>query len=179
MDIVRSAHFQIVPWSSLYFYKIYRPLPMFTSVQFSRSVMSDSLWPHELQHARPPCPSPTPRVHSKSEVAQLCPTLCDPMDGSLPGSSIHGICQARVLEWGAITFSDICICIYIYIQWNTTQPKRKEILTFATTWMDWSVLCLVKWVRQRETNTIWYHLHVESEKWNKREYKRKETESQI
>ena len=115
----------------------------------------------------------------KSEVAQLCPTLCDPMDGSLPGSSIHGICQARVLEWGAITFSDICICIYIYLQWNTSQPKRKEILTFATTWMDWSVLCLVKWVRQRETNTIWYHLHVESEKWNKREYKRKETESQI
>ena len=36
------------------------------SVQFSRSVVSDSLWPHELQHARPPCPSPTPRVHSNS-----------------------------------------------------------------------------------------------------------------
>ena len=35
-------------------------------VQFSRSVVSDSLWPHELQHARPPCPSPTPRVHSNS-----------------------------------------------------------------------------------------------------------------
>ena len=38
----------------------------FTSVQFSRSVVSDSLRPHELQHARPPCPSPTPRVHSDS-----------------------------------------------------------------------------------------------------------------
>ena len=36
------------------------------SVQFSRSVMSDSLWPHESQHARPPCPSPSPRVHSNS-----------------------------------------------------------------------------------------------------------------
>ena len=36
---------------------------LFSSVQFSLSVMSDSLWPHELQHARPPCPSPTPRVH--------------------------------------------------------------------------------------------------------------------
>ena len=35
----------------------------FSSVQFSRSVVSDSLWPHELQHARPPCPSPTPRVY--------------------------------------------------------------------------------------------------------------------
>ena len=38
----------------------------FSSVQFSRSVVSDSLWPHELQHARPSCPSPTPRVHSNS-----------------------------------------------------------------------------------------------------------------
>ena len=38
----------------------------FTSVQFSHSVISDSLWPHELQHARPPCPSPTPGVHSNS-----------------------------------------------------------------------------------------------------------------
>ena len=37
----------------------------FSSVQFSRSVVSDSLWPHELQHARPPCPSPTPGVHPK------------------------------------------------------------------------------------------------------------------
>ena len=41
----------------------------------------------------------------KSEVAQSCPTLSDPMDCSPPGSSIHGIFQARVLEWGAIAFS--------------------------------------------------------------------------
>ena len=45
------------------------------------------------------------KVKSKSEVAQSCPTLCDPMDCSLPGSSVHGIFQARVLEWGAISFS--------------------------------------------------------------------------
>ena len=38
-------------------------------------------------------------------VTYLCPTLCDPMDCSLPGSSVHGIFQARVLEWGAIAFS--------------------------------------------------------------------------
>ena len=38
---------------------------------------------------------------------QSCPTLCDPMDSSLPGSSIHGIFQARVLEWGAIAFSEV------------------------------------------------------------------------
>ena len=42
---------------------------------------------------------------SESEVAQSCPTLCDPMDCSLSGSSVHGIFQARVLEWVAISFS--------------------------------------------------------------------------
>ena len=45
------------------------------------------------------------KVKSESEVAQSCPTLSDPMDYSLPGSSIHGIFQVRVLEWGAIAFS--------------------------------------------------------------------------
>ena len=45
------------------------------------------------------------KVKSESEVAQSCPTLSDPMDYSLPGSSVHGIFQARVLEWGAIAFS--------------------------------------------------------------------------
>ena len=43
---------------------------------------------------------------SESEVAQLCPTLLDPMVCSLPGSSVHGIFQTRVLEWGAIAFSN-------------------------------------------------------------------------
>ena len=46
------------------------------------------------------------KVKSESEVAQLCPTLSDPMDCSPQGSSAHGIFQARVLEWGAIAFSD-------------------------------------------------------------------------
>ena len=45
------------------------------------------------------------KVKSESEVAQSCPTLCDPMDFSLPGSSVHGIFQARALEWGTIAFS--------------------------------------------------------------------------
>ena len=45
------------------------------------------------------------KVKSESEVAQSCPTLSDPMDCSLSGSSVHGICQARVLEWVAIAFS--------------------------------------------------------------------------
>ena len=45
------------------------------------------------------------KVESESEVAPSCLTLSDPIDGSPPGSSIHGIFQARVLEWGAIAFS--------------------------------------------------------------------------
>ena len=47
------------------------------------------------------------KMESESEVAQSCPTLCDPMDCSLPGSSVHGIFQARVLEWIAISFSRV------------------------------------------------------------------------
>ena len=47
------------------------------------------------------------KVKSESEVAQSCPTPSDPMDCSQPGSSIHGIFQARVLEWGAIAFSGL------------------------------------------------------------------------
>ena len=46
------------------------------------------------------------KVKSESEVSQSCLTLCDPMDCSLPGSSIHGIFQAKVLEWGVIAFSN-------------------------------------------------------------------------
>ena len=75
--------------------------------------------PHRRQPTRLPHPWDSPgkntgvgchfllqcmKVKSESEVAQLCPTLHDPMDCSLPGSSAHGIFQARVLEWGAISF---------------------------------------------------------------------------
>ena len=61
-------------------------------------------------------------VKSESEVAQSCPTLRDPMDCSLPGSSVHGIFQARVLEWGAIAFSTLSssmilrmLCVYVLL----------------------------------------------------------------
>ena len=82
--------------------------------------MSDSVQPHRRQPTRLPRPWDSlgkntgvgchfllqrMKVKSESEVAQSCPTLRDPMDCSLPGSSIHGIYQARVLEWGAIAFS--------------------------------------------------------------------------
>ena len=52
------------------------------------------------------------KVKSESEVAQSCPTLLDPMDYSLPGSPAHGIFQERVMEWGAIAFSDLTIVQY-------------------------------------------------------------------
>ena len=79
--------------------------------------MSDSVWPHRQQPTRLPHPWDSPgkntgvgchfllqcmKVKNESEVAQSCPTLSDPKDCSLPGSSVHGIFQARVLEWGAI-----------------------------------------------------------------------------
>ena len=51
-------------------------------------------------------PFPSSMHESESEVTQSCPTLSDPMDCSLPDSSVHGICQARVMEWGAIAFSN-------------------------------------------------------------------------
>ena len=84
------------------------------------SVVSDSVRPHRWQPTRFPRPWDSPGKNpgvgchfllqcttekSESEVAQSCPTLSDPMDCIPPGSSIHGIFQARVLEWGAIAFS--------------------------------------------------------------------------
>ena len=83
--------------------------------------MSDSVRPQGRQPTRLPRPWDSPgkntgvgchvllqcmKVKSESEVAQSCPTLSNPMDCSLLGSSIHGIFQARVLEWGAIAFSE-------------------------------------------------------------------------
>ena len=83
--------------------------------------MSDSVGPHRRQPTRLPCPGDSPgkntgvgchfllqcmKVKSESEVSQSCPTLRDPVDCSPPGSSVHGIFQARVLEWGAIAFSE-------------------------------------------------------------------------
>ena len=82
--------------------------------------MSDSVRPHRRQPTRLPRPWDSPgkntgvdchfllqcmKVKSEREVIQLCPTLSNPMDCSLPGFSIHGIFQTRALEWGAIAIS--------------------------------------------------------------------------
>ena len=60
---------------------------------------------------------------SESEVAQSCPTLSDPTDCSLPGSSLHGIFQARILEWGAISFSAYKhICFSLMLRKSFSDP---------------------------------------------------------
>ena len=111
--------------------------------------MSDSVRPHRQQPTRLPRPWDSPgkntgvgchfllqcmKVKSESEVAQSCLTLSDPVDCSLPGSSIHGVCQARVLEWVAIvggedhkragemssgtdSFTVLSIAPDLYVQW--------------------------------------------------------------
>ena len=86
----------------------------------AKSLLSDSVRPQRRQPTRLPRPWDSPgkntgvgchfllqcrKVKSEREVAQSCPTLPDPMDCSPPGFSVHGIFQARVLEWGAIAFS--------------------------------------------------------------------------
>ena len=94
------------------------------SDQISCSVVSDSVRPQRRQPTRLLHPWDSPgkntgvgchfllqcmKVESESEVTQSCLTLSDPMDCSPPGSSVHGIFQARVLEWGAIAFSQIIL----------------------------------------------------------------------
>ena len=73
---------------------------------------------------------------SESEIAQLCPILYDPMDCSLPGSSIHGIFQARVLEWGAIAFSR-----------GSSQPRDQAWVSCIADrhFTVWSTTCLETW----------------------------------
>ena len=116
--------------------------------KWSHSVVSNSVRPHRWQPAKLPHPWDSPgkntgvgrhfllqcmKVKSEREVAQLCPTLRNPMDYSLPGSSIHGIFQARVLEWDAIAFS---------------QKLHQEHLSFIT-WrtLNWlsSRGCIINW----------------------------------
>ena len=72
------------------------------------------------------------KVKSESEIAQLCLTLSDPMDCSLPGSSVHGIFQARVLEWGAIAFSNEMSSVDKSIEIET-----ESILVVAYGWEKW------------------------------------------
>ena len=106
----------------------------FSSVQFSRSVMSDSLWPHESQHARPPCPSPTPRVHSNS-----CPSSqwCHPAISSsvIPFSSCpqslpasESFPMSQLFAWGGQNTGVSALASFL--------PKNTQVWS-PLGWTDW------------------------------------------
>ena len=109
--------------------------------------MSDSVRPHRWQPIRFPRPWDSPgkntgagchfllqcmKVKSETEVTQSCLTLSDPMDCSLPGSSVHGILQARILEWVAISFSKT-LSYKEQISWLPESGAGGEVK-----WVKWS-----------------------------------------
>ena len=114
--------------------------------------MSNSVRPHRRQPTRLPRPWDSPgkntgvgchfllqciKVKSESEVARSCLTLSDPMDCGLLGSSIHGIFQARVLEWGAIAFSTSMR----YLERSKSQTESRMMLPGAAgKWGEWKLL---------------------------------------
>ena len=143
--------------------------------------MSDSVRPHRQQPTRLPSPWDSPgkntrvgchfllqciKVKNESEVAQLCPSLRDSMDCSLPGSSIHGIFQARVLAWGAIAFSEISYT-YTYISplfWisfplRSSQSNEQSSLCYT---VDFYQLFYMMWVGLQTV--------IQSEKSQKKKY---------
>ena len=133
------------------------------------SVVSDSVRPHRRQPTRLPHPWDSPgkntgvgchcllqcmKVKSESKVTQSCPTLSDPMDCSPPGSSIHGIFQARVLDWGAIAFSDWdnhMVFIFNLLMWCITLIylqilKNPCILGIKPTWSRFMIFLICCWI---------------------------------
>ena len=114
---------------------IYHHLLCLTSVQFSHSVMSDSLRPHESQHARPPCPSPTPRVHSNSYPSSW---WCHPAVSSsvIPFSScpqslpVSGSCpMSQLFAWGGQSIWSFSF---------STSPSNEHpgLVSFRMDWSD-------------------------------------------
>ena len=121
--------------------------------------MSNSVQPQRWQPTRLPRPWDSPgkntgvgchfllqcmKVKSKSVVAQSCPTPSDPMDCSLPGSSAHGIFQARVLEWGAIAFFLLNLFLFGYvwlfvIPW-TIAHQAPLFMEFQARILEWVVI---------------------------------------
>ena len=121
--------------------------------------MSDSVQPHRWQPTRLPRPWDSPgkntgvgchfllqcmKVKSESEVAQSCPTLSDPMDCSLPGSSVHGIFQAGVLEWGANAFSvEPMNSPHLHLSWLLTYWRGLFLEFYFTLSISLSFLLLL------------------------------------
>ena len=125
------------------------------------SVLSNPVQPQRRQPTRLPRPWDSPgkntgvgchfllqcmKGKSESEVAQSCPTSNDPMDCSPPGSSIHGIFQARVLEWGAIAFSGWLPHLPVYFSPKSkpqTQVKARQVETGGDSGLQGTRICLI------------------------------------
>ena len=112
-----------------------RGLLQFSSVQFSHSVVSDSFWPHELQHARPPCPSPTPRVYSNSCLSSR---WCHPAISSsaVPFSS----CTQPLPASGSFPMSQL----FAWGGQSTGVSASASVLPMNT--QDWSPLGWTGWI---------------------------------
>ena len=124
-------------WEGVIVYRVSEKAPfnggeayrVFSLVQFSRSVLSDSLQPHEAQHARPPCPSPTPRVHSDScPASQWChpaisssvvPSSSCPQ--SLPASESFPMSQ--LFAWGGQSTGVGCHWLLQLVPWPGIKPR--------------------------------------------------------
>ena len=121
--------------------------------------MSNSLRPHRRQPTRLSRPWDSPgkntgvgchcllqcmKVKSESEVAESCPTPSDRMDCSLPSSSIHGIFQAGVLEWGAIAFSNSCLGPTLYVSKAWVTLKLFFLRNYDICWV------LVMWITSQD-----------------------------
>ena len=157
--------------------------------------MSDTVRPHRQQPTRLPRPWDSPgkdtgvgchfllqcmKVKSESEVAWSCLTLSDPMDYSPPGSSVHGIFQAKVLEWVAIAFSNTVQFSSVQFSHSVvSDPQRPHGLQPSRLLCPWDfpgkstgVGChcllqegtMLSEINQTKTNTVHYHLYVGSEK---------------
>ena len=119
--------------------------------------MSDSVRPHRRKPIRILCPWDSPgkstgvgchcllqcmKVKSESEVSQSCPTLSDPMNCNLSGSSIHGIFQARVLEWVAIAFAWIATFNFYLFGNNHLTGVRRHLIVVLIFLMSSDIECL-------------------------------------
>ena len=116
----------------------------FSSVQFSRSVMSDYLWPHESQHARPPCPSPTPGVHSNSRPSSQ---WCHPAISSsvVPFSS----CPQTVPESESFPMSQL-------FTWGGQSTRVSALASvFPKNTQDWSPLEWTGWIYLQSKGLSW------------------------
>ena len=109
------------------------------SKEFSRVFSSPTIWNHQFFSAQPSLWSNS-YIHVCVLVTRLCPTLCNPMDCSPPGSSANGISQARILEWVAVSFSrgysrprDTTQFSWIEADSSLTEPRGKP--PYICTWL--------------------------------------------